>query len=191
MHGDYWDLNHNVTFDGENKIIVIADGITSIEVVVDLYSNWKEWAIIRDNLKYDSAFSAIGGQQTVPGQVLGTTIFLVNGWRVRTWEGDHTITVNGNMYVDGGGEPFLPTLFPHTIVYRQVVSNLFDRLLIPSTTDIRTELSTELNEVSEVHKIHGLDQSNPAVVTSTTRDAGSGISQTFTEVSGVVTIQRL
>jgi hypothetical protein len=47
-----------------------------------------------------------------------------------------------------------------------------------TATAVRTELATELGQVSEVHAIHGLDAANPMTVTKTSRTAGT-ISQTI------------
>jgi hypothetical protein len=110
---NYWDewlLYHKVTFDGENKLIIIAPGVTVINVKEDLYSAWKEWMRVDPNSKWEDVFKAIGGEPTVGGKYLGTTYFLINGWRIRTWEGDHRLLINGNIYTDDGSEVFVPTL---------------------------------------------------------------------------------
>ena len=44
---DYWTLYHKVTFDGENRLIIINDGELNINVKQDIYSDWKEWALSR------------------------------------------------------------------------------------------------------------------------------------------------
>jgi len=50
-----------ITFDGGNKLIIVNNGETSLDVGLDLYSAWKEWMLLSDNSKYPIAFSAIGG----------------------------------------------------------------------------------------------------------------------------------
>ena len=52
---DYWELYHKVTFDGENKLIIINPGETDINVKRDIYSSWKEWILLRDYLKWIAA----------------------------------------------------------------------------------------------------------------------------------------
>ena len=50
-----------VTFDGPNKLIIVNPGIVELDVQVDIYSDWKEWAATGDNLKYPPALRTIGG----------------------------------------------------------------------------------------------------------------------------------
>ena len=91
-----------VTFDGTASLILVESGITELDVKVDLYSDWKEWALLTDNLKFLPAMRAVGGDPTVGGKYLGATFFLTNGWKIRTWEGDHRLIVNGNLYSEDG-----------------------------------------------------------------------------------------
>lgn len=115
-----------VEFDGVNKLILILSGTTSINVKNDIYSPWKQWSLTGSNLEYEQALRAIGGDPTVSGQFLGSTFFMLNDWRIRSWEGTHELTINGNLYVDGGGNPFIPPTGSYTVTYTRVVSNLVD-----------------------------------------------------------------
>lgn len=128
---DEWALYHKVTFDGENKIIIISPDITEINVKEDLYSAWKEWVGVDPNSKWEEAFKAIGGEPTVAGRFLGTTYFLINGWKLRTWEGNHRLMVNGNLYCDDGTEPFIPTLNNWNIQLSMTNSNIVDAVAVP------------------------------------------------------------
>jgi hypothetical protein len=106
-----------ISFDGQNRIITLSTGTTSLSVR-GLYSRWKEWILIGDNSKYFPPFSTVGGDAIDQGA--GTTIpfyaFLINGWRIRPYEGDHTLNVSdGVLLVNGGGDPFLNTLSPYTV----------------------------------------------------------------------------
>ena len=108
---DYWELRHKVTFDGVQKLILVNYGITSLDVNTDIYSDWKEWSLIYDYLKFPPAISAIGGESLGAGQFVGSTYFLENGWRIRPWEGDHSLTIDGNLYTrEAGDSPTVPTL---------------------------------------------------------------------------------
>ena len=115
-------MAEKATFDGPNKIITIVNGETEIDAQRDLYSAWKRWVVINDNAKYLQAFRTVGGDTIGAGQRVSAYFFLLNGWRVRSWEGDHFLTVNGNLFVDEGGSPFIPTLGDHQIVISLVVS---------------------------------------------------------------------
>ena len=125
---DEWENPQKVTFDGPNKLMLVNEGVTELDVEVDLYSDWKEWAQLYDHGKYLPAMRTVGGDPTTGGRALGATYFLMNGWRVRTWEGDHRLTVTGNLYTEEGDPPFIPVTGPHTTIIESNVSNLVDRL---------------------------------------------------------------
>jgi hypothetical protein len=134
---DYWSLYHKVTFDPINKLILVNPGVTEINMKTDVYSDWKEWILLEDYSKYPAALSVIGGEPTVAGQFVGSTFFLINGWKIRTWEGSHRLVVDGNLYSDDGLDPFVPTLGPYSITYAIKFSNLVD-MVQPPVGDIAT-----------------------------------------------------
>jgi hypothetical protein len=106
------------TFDGVNNVITLDTGVVTMSVR-DVYSRWVDWFISANgNQKYLPAFLTVGGD--VIDDTSGTSIpiygFLVNGWRVRPQEADHTLSVNdGILLVSGGGDPFLNTLGDHIV----------------------------------------------------------------------------
>lgn len=181
---DIWEFEHKVTFDGPHKLILINDGITEINFKVDVYSNWKEWVLMRENSAYEQAFTAVGGDTTTTGK-LGTTYFLENNWQIRTWEGDHKLTVDGNIYTRAGTPIFTPVLGNFNIETTLNISNLVDVV----ETGVLAGIDS-VNQIDEIHKLHGLDIENDLVVTATSRDAGPDVSQTITDDSGTVTISR-
>ena len=98
-------------FDGTTHTITISAQTTLS--VRDLYSRWADWFATSDNCKYLPAFATLGGDDIDPGA--GTTVpvyaFLINAWRIRPDESNHTLLVNdGILLVQGGGDPFLDTL---------------------------------------------------------------------------------
>jgi hypothetical protein len=108
---DYWNLYHKVTFDGPNRLILVNYGETSLDVEQDVYSDWKEWWGLEDYAKYPQALSTIGGEPLGGGQFVGATYFLENGWRIRPWEGDHQLVIEGNLYTrEAGASPTVPTV---------------------------------------------------------------------------------
>lgn len=112
----------DVTFDGTARLIIINNGITEIDAA-DIYSWWKEWVLESDNAKYLEAFTTTGGDPISGTVNISAYFFLTNNWRLRSWEGDHTLTVNGNLYVEGGvGFPFVPTQNPWTVLVTLQVS---------------------------------------------------------------------
>ena len=99
------------TFDGSTKVITLTAGTTTMSVR-DVWSRWVDWVATSDNSKYLPAFVSIGGDDIDP--VAGTTIpiycFLVNGWKIKPQEANHTLAVtDGILLVDGGGDPFINT----------------------------------------------------------------------------------
>jgi hypothetical protein len=80
---DLWQNYHKVTFDGPNKIIRVNEGVTELDIKVDVFSDWKEWIITRaDNAYWLPAIRSIGGDPTVAGQTAGDIYFLQNGWKL-------------------------------------------------------------------------------------------------------------
>ena len=77
--------------------------MTDLDAQSEIYSAWKEWNILENNLKYLSAFNAIGGEPTVAGQRLDVTYFLINGWKLKPQPGSYDLNIIGNLFdVDGG-----------------------------------------------------------------------------------------
>lgn len=152
-----WTNPQKVTFDGPNKLIHVNAGITEIDVEIDLYSDWKEWFQLYDHGKYLPAFRSVGGDPTTAGRALGATFFLINGWRIRTWEGDHRLVVNGNLFTEEGEPPFIPVTGPYTTIIESNVSNLVDRLTtldrlatIPDETWMDAEFTQLASQISSL-----------------------------------------
>lgn len=118
-----------VTFDGINKLIIVDNLITELDVRTDLYSDWKEWILQSDNIKYLPALSAIGGDLISTGVYVGTTYFLENGWRIRPYEGNHQLTIVGNLYTrESGQSPVIPTIGSYNVLVSMFRSNLVDTI---------------------------------------------------------------
>ena len=130
VFSNYWEQYHKVTFDGINKLILINDGETCINFKVDVYSAWKEWMLVETNSGFEKAITAIGGDPT-PNGFIGSTFFLENGWKIRTWEGDHTLNLTGNVFARDGSAITVPTVQPHSITLYSTVSNIVDVPNIP------------------------------------------------------------
>lgn len=101
-------VSATVTFNGTTKKI-ICDAATSSIDVVGVYTEWVDWALTSDNLKYKAAFTELGGNTIDAGA--GTSVpvygFLINSWKIVPDDADHTLAVTGGIVlVDGGGDPF-------------------------------------------------------------------------------------
>lgn len=124
-----------VTFDATNRLIIFNDGVSACDAKEDIYSDWKEWFKVDGNAKYLHAFRTTGGDELAPGSYLGAYFFLTNGWRMRPYEGTHQLNVDGNLFVDGGGNPFVPTVGNYNVLVTLNVSS------------ISTSLVTEIPEI--------------------------------------------
>lgn len=123
-----------VVINGPSKLIIVDENVTELDVKVDLYSEWKNWVADGDNSKYVPAFSAIGGDPLPGGKFLGTTFFLENGWKIRPFEGDHDLTITGNLYDRAGGSPFVNTLGDYNVLISMTTSNLVDAVATSGST---------------------------------------------------------
>ena len=83
-----------LTYDTSKKLFILNSGITSIDVVADLYSDAKEdWKTNPLLNKFIFPMVAIGGQGIGGGQKVSTYVILRNGWKIRPHEANHTLTV--------------------------------------------------------------------------------------------------
>ena len=137
-----------VVFDGERQLIIVEPGITFLDVRKDIYSEWKKWFLEGDNSKFGKAFRVVGGNPLPEGQ-LGLTYFLLDNWRIRPFEGDHRLTIKGNLYRNDGEDPIADTVGDFKVTVSMKVSNLIDMIgLNTSSTigggDVETTLDPDL-----------------------------------------------
>lgn len=94
-----------ITFDGASKRIILdSASVTAAEI----WSRWVDWAA--SNPQWLPAFRQAGGDELGGGLFIPVYFFLQNGWRVRPMEANHTLIINGNLFVEGGGVPVVNTL---------------------------------------------------------------------------------
>lgn len=86
-----------------------------------IYAAWVDWVALSDNAKYLPAFRSVGGDDLGGGLLIPPYYFLMNGWRVRPMEANQTLTIEGNLFVDGGGDPVVPTLGTFNVLTKLVV----------------------------------------------------------------------
>ena len=122
-----------VSWDGRNRIIYVNEGVTTLDVKIDIYSAWKEWVLASPEYPtastWKEAISAIGGEPLNDTLNVGSTFFLENGWRIQPFpeKEAYLLTVNGNLYTREVGEnPFLFASGANIIITR---SNLVDQLV--------------------------------------------------------------
>jgi len=167
--------------DGATKTITLTTGTTQVSVR-DVWSRWVDWFLTSDNSKFLPAFEQVGGNDIDASQ--GTKIpiyaFLVNGWKLRPQEANHTLTINdGILLVNGGGDPFLNTNGAYTvrINYQQPVqaisfSSTGGSVSTLTKEAIREEIDNNSIKLDELYAIQGLDLARPLTVTQEVRTAG-------------------
>lgn len=105
-----------ITFDTARKHIVLDNTGVSAAVI---WSRWVTWQAT--NPQWPLAFRQSGGDPIGGGIFSPTYFFLVNGWRVRPMEADQTLVIEGNLVVEGGGDPVVPTLGTFQVLTKLVV----------------------------------------------------------------------
>lgn len=123
-----------VDFHGDDRLIVVKAGFTVLDVKLDLYSPWKEWQLTDDNAKYAQAFLAIGGDPIGGGLYAGSYYFLSNGWKIRPQEADHTLTLVGNIFGEGGAQIITPTVGGFTVAVNILTSSQAQGVSTSGTT---------------------------------------------------------
>lgn len=106
-----------MTFDGPNKLVILASATLDLQV---LWSEWKDW-LLANNAQYALAFDTVGGESIDPtvGTMVPLYLFVLNGWKIKPMESDHTLAVtNGTIVVSGGGDPFVSTIGDYTVRIR-------------------------------------------------------------------------
>lgn len=95
------------SFDPVNRRIILDTASISAE---QIWTDWVDWSALSDNSKWPPAFLQIGGDSLGSGLFIPVYMFLLNGWRVRPMEANHSLIITGNLFVDGGGVPVVNTL---------------------------------------------------------------------------------
>jgi len=96
-----------IVFDPATKRVVLdSASVTATE----LYSRSADWLALSDNAKYGAVFRQVGGDDLGGGLSIPLYFFLQGAWRVRPMEANHSLTITGNLFVEGGGIPVVQTL---------------------------------------------------------------------------------
>lgn len=147
-----------VQFDGTNKKIIVDDAITELDVMVDLYSDWKEFLSQSDNSKFLPAMRTVGGDPTTGVKSVAPYFFLTNGWKIRPYEGDHTLTITGNLFVDEpetyGYNLTIPTIGDYTVTI--VLATTSDAITVSAGSGLSTEEHNQLMKGLTTGKFLGL-----------------------------------
>jgi hypothetical protein len=152
--GPKWDLDTTL------RLFIMKAGITAIDVQIDLYSDWKELMLSNDALRaYPPALRTVGGDTIDETRDLGGTYFLINDYKLRPDEVDHTLTITGNLFADPAANgKVVPTLGGFTVLVDSVVSQNVE-------TQFATVDQIALNPIVYIDSVNGND-SNGGTSTS-------------------------
>lgn len=127
---DIWLLYHKCVFDGENRLIMVAPGVTDLNIKTDVYSDWKEWIQTYDNSKFQPALRTIGGDPLGEQKYAGDIYFLINGWRLVI---DLSLTrITGALYSDDYDTAFYKTVNDELVPqYPAEVAQLVQTVQVP------------------------------------------------------------
>lgn len=136
---EYWGLHHKVTFDADNKLILVNHGVIELDWRIDVYSAWKEWIRLNshtENPAVPPAIRVIGGDDITSdgSRKVGSTFFLTNGWRLKPWGGDYRLSILGNVYTEEGDAIYVPVDGNYKIVIEQTLSSLVEIVSLDSVT---------------------------------------------------------
>lgn len=154
------------TFDGPNLRIILPSAQSNVDVESEIYSAWKQWALLADNSKFPPAFRSTGGDPLTPGIEAGAYFFIQNqfGWRIRPAEEDATVFLAGNLAPE---DSTLDILVPTIGNFRVLVVNLQ-----PITQNVDTILTqaqdAEYQGVVSIDTMNGTAGTTYPVGTQTT-----------------------
>lgn len=139
-----------IQFDPANKRIILDSTLVTAD---EIYSRWVDWAASSDNVKYGEVVSHVGGNDLGGGLFIPNYFFLHDDWKVRPMESDHLLKINGNLFVDGSGNPVVPTLGTYNVSVQYTVPVQAQAMSTsgssgPTAEDIANELIARLNATS-------------------------------------------
>ena len=109
----------SIAFDPAAKRIILDTASIS---AAEIFSRWEDWAATGDNAKYGIVIRQSGLDPLPGGRYSPANYFLQGLWRVRPMEADHTLDIDGNLYVeDGVSDPVVPTLGAFRVLTRYTV----------------------------------------------------------------------
>jgi len=97
----------NLQFDPVNKLIKILSPTTEIDAL-DIYSDAMDWADEIQNMSHDVPIQAVG-KFALGGGIYSDIIFiLVNGWKIKWYNGTYTGVVKGTLITEDESRRTVP-----------------------------------------------------------------------------------
>jgi len=122
---DYWLIAGKVTFDGPNRLIIVNEGVTELDISRDVYSSWKNWLLEGFGSTFLPAIRSVGGDpiDVETGQYAGDLYFLINNWKLII--DLEKVRVTGVLYSDNFNTAYYNA--PNSPVYPASVSNIVSK----------------------------------------------------------------
>jgi len=143
----------NVVFDGDNLLVKVNQGVTTLDIQTDIYSAWKEWIQIGNNAKFLPALRTIGGDPTIEQKVVAPYFFLMNGWKIKPYSWNHTLNLIGNLFVDNseiyGSNAIIPPDGYFTVLVNMSTTSDASRLLVGS--GVTTQDKEDIRDLIKIH----------------------------------------
>ncbi len=170
-------------FDGVTKIIRLGVGTVQFSAST-VYSEWKRWATQGDNTKFEPAFDlAVGGNPLGGNILLGSYYFLQNGWKIRPWNADHTLVIEGNLFpVPDDAGLFVSTVDPFNVLIAMRTSSLTQQVLVEQANAINEEVLADAVWNKDVSGITAPDYAG-TVLQQSGVDAAQAAAQTSAAVT--------
>lgn len=152
-----------VTFDTSIFEVVVTqtpdvNGFIDLDVQVDLFSDGKEDWLASANgggdpalARFEFPIEAIGGVQTADGKQ-GTLYLLKAPWKLRLYDGDHELRINGVLRSNDGTRVWVPPVTPRTIAVTPLAPN---DVVFLSPDDASTLAGAVWDELVDNHLIAG------------------------------------
>jgi hypothetical protein len=154
-----------ITLDGQSRRIILDAANYS---AAQIWTAWVDWQAL--NPQWPLAFALVGGIDLGGGAFIPPYFFLRNGWRVRPMEASHVLKITGNLVVEGGGDPVVPTLGNFNVSTQYTVPVAAQG--VATGGGLTPEQETWL---LEMWRLLGLDPAAPLVATPAAITAGPAI----------------
>jgi len=137
-----------IAFDTARRHIVLDSASVTAATI---WSRWADWHA--SNPQWPLAFRLAGGDDLGGGLSIPPYFFLQSGWRVRPMEANHSLTITGNLFVEGGGIPVVSTLGTYQVNVNYTVPVQAQGISTsgstgPSASDIAAAVLTQLQSTT-------------------------------------------
>lgn len=154
---NYWDWGHKITVDTVNKRINVNEGVTDLNIKIDVYRAIKEYFKDREG-GFSFPIRTTGGDATIGTDSSGDIYFMTNGYYL--YYDPTKVKIVGVLFNDDddtayrysvNGDKIFPAIISNLVLGVRPNPGDFD---IPTLTQIRSELQSEFDAIPTVTEIH-------------------------------------